>query len=202
MNNFHKWWLGILTFIVVAETTLIGIYCCSKLEINSNSPSVLISALGVLVTFVVAWQIWQTMASRDEIRKATEVTQEIGKLKDNLELLKNVPDGYLFYTLAIIKYGENKYFDAFDFYHSAIRCFIRDRIDYAKFTTVALDSMFDCIEYATEEELNIFRLCSARVDNMISAIEHDVENVNRLADEAKKKVARIKENARKHKIIS
>lgn len=100
MNNFHKWWLGILTFIVVAETTLIGIYCCSKLEINSNSPSVLISALGVLVTFVVAWQIWQTMASKEEIKEARETVKRMDSLETEVKSIVPMTDAHFHFSLA------------------------------------------------------------------------------------------------------
>lgn len=63
-------WIKILTGLVAIETLIIAIYCCSELEISSSSPSVLISALGVLVTFVVAWQIWQTIKAKQELAEA------------------------------------------------------------------------------------------------------------------------------------
>lgn len=65
-----KTWTKILTVLVAVETLLMAILCCSKLEINSNSASVLISSLSVLVTFVVAWQIWQTINAKKEIESA------------------------------------------------------------------------------------------------------------------------------------
>lgn len=63
-----KTWVKILTLLVAVETCLIAIYSCSYLTFDSNSPSVLISALGVLVTFVVAWQIWQVIDTKNVIK--------------------------------------------------------------------------------------------------------------------------------------
>lgn len=80
-----KDWVKILTFLVAFETLLIGIYCCCKLRIDTNSASVLIASLGVLVTFLVTWQIWQTMVSRDEIKEVRNTAEQISKLKAQYE---------------------------------------------------------------------------------------------------------------------
>lgn len=158
--------------------------------------------LSILVTFLVAWQIVQTIASRDEIRKAEIAIKKVSALQDELQLLKDVPDGYLFYTLALIKYGDKKYYDAFEFYSTAIHCFIKNRVDYAKYTTVALSSMVDCIESATHSgDIERFRSCSQKVQRLLTDLEHDVENVNRLVDEAKRKVQAIRNKAEEHGII-
>lgn len=93
-----KTWAKILTVLVAIETFAIGIYCCSKLEVNINSPSVLISALGVLVTFVVAWQIWQTMASREEIKEAREVAENLHKMEARLNSLNYLAEAHLLFT--------------------------------------------------------------------------------------------------------
>lgn len=82
-------WIKILTVLVALETLLIGIYCCSYLDINSESSSVLISALGVLVTFLVAWQIWQTMASREEIKEARLATNKANKVAEDVNSLNS-----------------------------------------------------------------------------------------------------------------
>lgn len=165
---------------------------------------VIVGILALFITFLVAWQISQTMASREEIRKAEIAARKVSELQNELQLLKDVPDGYLFYALAIVKLEEEKYYDAFDFYYYAIRSFIRGNVDYAKYTTVALDAMSDCIESAERKgsELEKFKRCSLLVSKILTDLEHDIENVNRLADEARRKVQRIRAVAQQYGILN
>ncbi len=79
-------WTKILTALVAVETLLIAIYCCSKLEVNSNSASIMISTLGVIVTFVVAWQIWQTINAKKEIESATH--EMVNRCQERLDDFK------------------------------------------------------------------------------------------------------------------
>lgn len=106
-------WTIILTFLFGIETLLIIIFLCGEMKVDANSPSVLISAFGVMVTFVVAWQIWATIDARNSIKefekrtkdydadldeKATEIKeqlksefqQEIDKLKKELQDRENL----------------------------------------------------------------------------------------------------------------
>ncbi len=201
-----------LFWLITSSLLSVGsiIFCIANPSriIRVNNPGydymgVIVGILALFMTFLVGWQIWQTMASREEIRKAEIAARKVRELQNELQLLKDVPDGYLFYTLAIVKLEEEKYYDAFDFYHYAIRGFIRGKVDYAKYTTVALDSMVDCIESAERQgsELEKFKRCSSLVSKILTDLEHDIENVNRLADEARRKVQKIRAVAQKYGIL-
>lgn len=49
-----------------------------------------IATLSALITFVVAWQIWTTMASKEEIKKATEASERLKDLEKRLEEQSNL----------------------------------------------------------------------------------------------------------------
>lgn len=49
-----------------------------------------IATLSALITFVVAWQIWTTMASKEEIKKATEASERLKALEKRLEEQSNL----------------------------------------------------------------------------------------------------------------
>lgn len=49
-----------------------------------------ITTLSALITFVVAWQIWTTIASKEEIKKATEAMDKIEKLEASLTAQRNL----------------------------------------------------------------------------------------------------------------
>lgn len=78
-----KYWIGFLTFtIAVLSLFVINAYC-NDLEYSNDNAGVLISALGVLVTFVVAWQIWQTIDAKNTINRFQEeirVSQQSAKV--------------------------------------------------------------------------------------------------------------------------
>lgn len=49
-----------------------------------------IATLSALITFVVAWQIWTTMASKEEIKKATKASEKLKELERSLEQQRNL----------------------------------------------------------------------------------------------------------------
>lgn len=95
-----KKWTIILTGLVGVETLLIIIYLCGVMEVNTNSPSVLISAFGVIIAFVVAWQIWQTIASRDEIKEAKEAATTVKAIEEKVNQIVPMTDAHFQLTLA------------------------------------------------------------------------------------------------------
>lgn len=71
-----KIWVKILSCIVVIETVFIVILSFKETKVSENSPDIIISTLGTLLTFVVAWQIWQVIDTKDTIKKFDEKFKE------------------------------------------------------------------------------------------------------------------------------
>lgn len=80
-----KYWVGILTFAVV----LLGIgylnLYCNKMSFNSNSAGVIVSALGVLVTALVGWQVYNAIEMRGMFEKVENVKKELDKTNREYE---------------------------------------------------------------------------------------------------------------------
>lgn len=190
MNDFQKWWLGILTFIVVTETALIGIYCCSKLEVNSNSPSVLISALGVLVTFVVAWQIWQTMASREEIKetrlaaqKANKVAEDVKSLNSEFKKSLDLFTAYRASSDGLSFLLHDKHFKSFHLFATAIIDSLKFVNDQGKCAMGALVNLDNCMDFdENHPSLNKYK------ENWDGVVErlNEIEKALRNADQENK----------------
>lgn len=62
-------WVKVLTIIVAIETLLIFIYICGEMGFDPNSASVLVSALGVIVTLLVGWQVYNAIESSKIMRR-------------------------------------------------------------------------------------------------------------------------------------
>lgn len=135
-----KTWIKILTVIVAIQTLLFGIYWCSDLRFDANSSSVLISALTVLITFVVAWQIWQTMASKEEIRKAEIVGKKYSEIVNKLSIAENAMACIHYINLGEKKYAEGYYDDALrNFAEALVIVNEEPTINYKKELYTALD---------------------------------------------------------------
>lgn len=59
------------------------------------------TTLSILITFLVAWQIWQTMASREEIKEAREVTNKISALEKRIDNIVPTTDAHFQFSLAM-----------------------------------------------------------------------------------------------------
>lgn len=72
-----KRWTIILTVIVAIENILMAIWLSGNLCLNESSASVLVGALCVIVTFLVAWQIWATIDARNSLTYMEERARSI-----------------------------------------------------------------------------------------------------------------------------
>lgn len=59
-----------------------------------------IATLSALITFVVAWQIWTTIASRDEIKEAKEAATTIKAIERKVDEIVPMTDAHFQLTLA------------------------------------------------------------------------------------------------------
>lgn len=191
---------------IVLILFLIGIACAlcfGGIELNTNgSATILISAFGVLVTFLVAWQIGLSLISREEVRKIERVSNRLNTIEKQMIMLRNTPDGHLFYVLAINKFEKQEYYTAFEYFAIATSTFIENNIPYEKFSTVALSYMNDCIEKAKEtgKDLDVFRNRAQGVYERLDSLAEQVNNIERFADEARGKVNLIREKMRQYGI--
>lgn len=120
---------------------------------------VIVAVLAALITFAVGWQIWQFIAMRDDIKDAKKVTQEIEKLKKELEAKSNLLTQRNLEIISLIDahshyrngdsniYTPSRYLD----FYKSVDCFIKSNIslqyeplqEAINFMTMCLDSMED-----------------------------------------------------------
>lgn len=51
---------------------------------------VIVAVLGILITALITWQIWQTIISRREVEKATKTANRLNKLESELNQQRNI----------------------------------------------------------------------------------------------------------------
>lgn len=80
-----KYWIGALTFLVVLlGIGYLNLYCC-QMKFDSNSAGIIISALGVLVTALVGWQVYNAIEMRGMFEKVESVKKELDKTNSEYE---------------------------------------------------------------------------------------------------------------------
>lgn len=65
------------------------------IHLRANSSNEILS---ILVTFLVAWQIWQTITTKEEIKEALKVKKEIEKVQSQITLNKEYMQGLFWHT--------------------------------------------------------------------------------------------------------
>ena len=128
-----------------------------------------IATLSALITFLVAWQIWQTMVSRREIEQAKEVSRKIIELESRLKATsdlftqRNMEIGQLIDAHAQLQAARDSDFFSDRYIHlaEALNDFIRSNvsIDYRPFieTRIALnDTLALLASEGSQEDKDIF----------------------------------------------
>lgn len=93
MNEDNGKGYGCFVMLVSGVALLISLIALLKWDSPLNGlsgESWVIAALSALITFVVAWQIWTTMASKEEIKKAMEASERLKDLEKRLEEQSNL----------------------------------------------------------------------------------------------------------------
>lgn len=132
-GQFSKLKIGmIISAIFSIAAIVISIIALSNIcprQYQEDNPGldylgVIIGILALLVTFLVAWQIWQTMASRDEIKTLTKLNKDLEnslermsekiykdinehvelRNKNTLEIVKTIQEDYESSTEALVNF--------------------------------------------------------------------------------------------------
>ena len=116
--------IGIVALVFTMFNTNHG---CNLFNNNATSDNV----LSVLVTFLVAWQIWQTMASRADIKEARDAVNKFDELRDELNKEKEIVEGHLYRMEANLRFSEdNSGYIAFQTYVAALKHYIAGEAEY------------------------------------------------------------------------
>ena len=89
----YKTGYGCVTIVLSLIAIICSLAALSTVDINKDleaSESITITILGTIVTLLVAWQIWITISSRDEVKEARNAIERIKELRADLETTKSL----------------------------------------------------------------------------------------------------------------
>lgn len=93
----------------------------------------------LLVTFLVGWQIWQTITSRREIEQSTRAARDIELLRDELTRAIEIAEGHAWNAEGNRLFNvPNQELEAFQIYVEAIRHYTLGNADYSRWISQVL----------------------------------------------------------------
>lgn len=90
-------------FLLLANMLLIILgfhYLPTCLSEDSGYFSVIVAVLGILITVLITWQIWQTIVSREEIQEARDAVKRIDAIEKKVDEIMPMTDAHFQLTLA------------------------------------------------------------------------------------------------------
>ncbi len=82
----------IMSIVALAHTHPRSLYSDNSktVVLGFDYIGVIVAILALLVTFLVAWQIWQTIASKEDIREMKKTAEKLEELERSLEAQRNL----------------------------------------------------------------------------------------------------------------
>lgn len=127
---------GVLALMIVLPRV-----CDIHSNINFDYQTMIVTILGIFITVLIGWQIWQTMISRDEVRQATRTAQQLERIRGELQETRNFADAHFWNTQSRIRLEQGDNYNAFMFSGEAARSYILANTDFNLHTSVSLAQM-------------------------------------------------------------
>ncbi|MBD5351358.1 MAG: hypothetical protein HDR86_00830 [Bacteroides sp.] len=137
----------LIAALVSLITSITALALCGvEDEHNNVGSSWAIGILGTLLTFAVAWSIWQVIDTKNTVRKAEETSKHIDELQRLVESTKSSYQSYVFYVDAVRDFDKGEYSSAFLNMASSLKTAIEYEISFSRFGRRALDLMDECLD--------------------------------------------------------
>lgn len=165
----------IAAMVSVASTITALALCGIKSEQDNAGIGWAIGILGTLLTFAVAWNIWQVIDTKSTVKKAEEASKRIDELQRLVESTKSSYQSYVFYVDAVRHFDKKEYSRAFMDMASSLQTAIEYEISFSRFGRRALDLMDDCIKEGSSS-------FSGHIDAHIQLVEMLLNQVSKSED--------------------
>lgn len=219
-NDNNRWvdlsngvaWAIIFSLAAIIMSICALVHKCPRVYEKGNLGfdylGVIVGILALLVTFLVAWQIWQTMASREEIKEARLSAKKANKVAEDVKLLnkefKESLDLFAAYRASSDGLSfllHEKHYKAFHLFATAIIDSLKFLNDQGKCAMGALVNLDNCMDYDERHpSLNKYKENWDSVVLRLGEIEdalHRAEQENLLFQTfAKDKIEKFKNSAR------
>lgn len=185
-------WFCIYTRQSAVISTIAMIVCIFGVAIKFPSGicfdylGLIIGILALMITFVVAWQIWQTIASRDEIKDAKNAVEKsealikrIEHIEAQLKMLPDTHSAYISVADGLSFLLNDRHFKAFHLFATGIIDSLKDINDKGKCAMRALANLNHCMDFEkSDPSMNEFNENWNGVAERLSEVEEALRNAD------------------------
>lgn len=157
---------------------------------------VIVGILTLLVTLLVAWNIWQTMATKREVERAYADSYKAKKLanrcSDNIKTLQIQNLGIVKHVQGELEFSSGKYFDACLSFIDAAKEYVTAQNNKELYISTCLSKIEMCLDNAKDDKSIRTDSTTKDLIDRITAFESLINNTNSAQRFIKQTLARIK----------
>ncbi|MGM9805855.1 MAG: hypothetical protein ACI3Z7_05405 [Candidatus Aphodosoma sp.] len=160
----------IMSIVALADTHPRVLYSANgkTVVLGFDYIGVIVGILALLVTCLVAWNIWQVFDTKNTVRKAEEASEKIQEFEKEIERNKNIHRPYLAYNEGMRYFDAQNYSSAVNYFLSMVEMYVDYEIEFNNFMSTAIDNAIICVQ---KEPWNFrHRLFIDRVDNAVGRL--------------------------------
>lgn len=183
-------WLAFLLSIVTIA------YLSFRGDITANSESsTTATVLGILVTLLVTWNIYQVIDTKRSMEDVTILRTEFNNIRRELDTLHQMHEAYVFAALGEDCRRDGNTWMGFDYFLRGAFIFLHDLEHYDLRFMSAISSMQTCVDDLSrtvipnrDREKQQFGLRKERILNDLSNLRQQAHNLQRFSEQAQKEL--------------
>lgn len=139
---------GFATIIIaIASFAMSIVALCGKgNNANNAADTTAIAVMGALLTFSVAWSIWQVIDTKNTVKKAEEASKKIHEFEKEIERYKNLHRPYLAYTEGMRDFDTQNYLSAVCNFLDMADLYVDYEIELNTYMSKAITTTISCIK--------------------------------------------------------
>lgn len=177
---------------------VISVLCVLFRPSDPDNATMLITTLGVLVTCLVAWNIWQTIDTKQAVEDVVVLRTQFDALRQEIDILHGMHEAFVFDIFGEDNRRNGRSYLAFDYFMRSAFIFMRDMEHYDRRIMSAISAMrisFQDLRRplmgVRDREINQF---IERRENIISDLEElqrQARNLGTFAEQAVRELAEL-----------
>lgn len=184
MNEDNGKGYGCFVMFVAGAALLIALIALRRWDVPlcalSKSDFNVADVLSILVTVLIAGQLWQSVVTKEDLKKDDSAVKEVERLKEEIAQTRELPQG-IYWTLlgrreqATGEMQGNRF--AIQFYARSLRHFVAAQADYNHFIHDALVGIRACMANIGNNDIHRYSELSNEILANIDAAEEAVSQM-------------------------
>ncbi|MBD5238583.1 MAG: MFS transporter [Bacteroidales bacterium] len=185
---------GWIAWVAIVLSIISCLGCFFKTPNEGGDASVLVAALGVMVTLLVTWNIWQTIDTRNALEDVVVLRTQFNDLRQEIDVLHGIHEAYVLDALGEDNRRAGHFHRGFDYFLRSAFIFARDLEHYDTRFMSEISSMRICVDDLhrnlsnRETEISQFNLRSEQIVRDLENLRQQANNLQRFSEQAQREL--------------